>query len=64
MEKILILDSNSLLNRAFYALPLLKTLNGIYTNGILGYLTMFFKMQEEFNAKLQLLTRKEKLLDI
>ncbi len=51
MEKILILDSNSLLNRAFYALPLLKTLNGIYTNGILGYLTMFFKMQEEFNAK-------------
>lgn len=51
MEKILILDSNSLLNRAFYALPLLTTSKGIHTNGILGYLTMFFKMQEEFNAK-------------
>lgn len=51
MEKILILDSNSLLNRAFYALPLLTSSKGVHTNGILGYLTMFFKMQEEFNAK-------------
>lgn len=51
MEKILILDSNSLLNRAFYALPLLTSSKGIHTNGILGYLTMFFKMQEEFDAK-------------
>ncbi len=51
MEKILILDSNSILNRAFYALPFLSTKNGNYTNGILGYLTMFFKMQEEFDCK-------------
>ncbi|BAK80763.1 DNA polymerase I [Candidatus Arthromitus sp. SFB-rat-Yit] len=50
MERVLILDSNSILNRAFYALPLLSCSEGIHTNGILGYLTMFFKMQEEFNA--------------
>lgn len=48
MEKILILDSNSLLNRAFYALPLLSSSKGIHTNAILGYLTMFFKIREEF----------------
>ena len=51
MDKVLIIDSNSILNRAFYALPLLTNSEGIPTNGIFGYLTMFFKMQEEFNAK-------------
>ncbi len=51
MEKILIIDSNSLLNRAFYAIPFLTTSKGVHTNGILGYLTMFFKVQDEFNAK-------------
>lgn len=51
MKKILILDSNSLLNRAFYALPVLTSSKGIHTNGILGYLMMFFKMQEEINAE-------------
>lgn len=51
MKKILILDSNSILNRAFYALPLLTSSKGIHTNGILGYLMMFFKMQEEFDAE-------------
>lgn len=50
MKKILILDSNSLLNRAFYAIPTLTTSKGLNTNGIFGYLMMFFKMQEEFEC--------------
>lgn len=51
MEKILILDSNSILNRAFHALPILTNSKGKYTNGILGFLMMVLKMQDEINAK-------------
>lgn len=47
MEKILILDSNSLMNRAFYALPPLTNSEGVHTNAIYGFTNMLFKMQEE-----------------
>ena len=46
MEKILILDSNSLMNRAFYALPPLTNSEGVHTNAIYGFTNMLFKMQE------------------
>ncbi|MBU5592775.1 DNA polymerase I [Clostridium sp. MSJ-4] len=47
MEKLLILDSNSLMNRAFYALPPLTNSEGIHTNAVLGFTTMLFKIKEE-----------------
>ncbi|HWP97720.1 MAG TPA: DNA polymerase I [Syntrophomonadaceae bacterium] len=40
-EKLMLIDGNSLLFRAFYALPLLHTSSGIYTNGVYGFFTMF-----------------------
>lgn len=40
MEKILIIDGSSLFFRAFYALPLLKTKKGIYTNALYGFIQM------------------------
>ena len=46
-EKLLILDGNSLLNRAFYALPPLTNSEGLHTNGIYGFITMLLKMKEE-----------------
>jgi len=46
-KKLMIIDGSSLLYRAFYALPLLSTKDGIYTNGIYGFLTMLYKVQEE-----------------
>lgn len=46
-ERLLILDSNSLLNRAFYALPDLMTEEGIHTNAIYGFVNMLLKMKEE-----------------
>lgn len=46
-KKLMIIDGSSLLHRAFYALPLLSTKEGIYTNGIYGFLTMLYKVQEE-----------------
>lgn len=50
MKKLLILDSNSLMNRAFYALPPLTNSDGINTNAIYGFMNMLFKMKEEFNT--------------
>lgn len=47
MERLLILDSNSLLNRAFYAIPELTTTDGIHTNAVYGFSNMLFKMREE-----------------
>ncbi|MHC1683543.1 MAG: DNA polymerase I [Clostridiaceae bacterium] len=49
MERLLILDGNSLLNRAYYALPLMSTSEGIHTNAIYGFSNMLFKMREELN---------------
>lgn len=47
MERLLILDSNSLLNRAFYAIPTLTNNEGIHTNAVFGFTNMLFKMKEE-----------------
>ncbi|WP_026893775.1 DNA polymerase I [Clostridiisalibacter paucivorans] len=46
-EKLLLIDGNSLLHRAFHALPPLKTNDGVYTNGVYGFLTMLYKILEE-----------------
>lgn len=47
MKKLLVLDGNSILNRAFYGIKLLTTKTGDYTNGIYGFLTMLNKLLEE-----------------
>ncbi len=47
-EKLMVIDGNSLIHRAFYALPLLSTKDGIYTNGVYGFLTMLYRIREEY----------------
>ena len=47
--KLLVLDGNSILNRAFYGIKLLTTKDGLFTNGIYGFLTMLKKISEETN---------------
>ncbi len=44
MEKLVLIDGNSLINRAFYAMPPLLTKNGEYTNAVYGFMNMFIKM--------------------
>lgn len=44
MEKLVLIDGNSLINRAFYAMPPLTTKNGEYTNAVYGFMNMFFKI--------------------
>ena len=47
MEKLVLIDGNSLVNRAFYAMPLLTTKDGTYTNAVYGFMNMFFKILDE-----------------
>ena len=45
--KLLVIDSNSVLNRAFYGIKLLTTKDGQYTNGIYGFLNILLKIIDE-----------------
>lgn len=45
--KLLAIDSNSILNRAYYGVRPLSTKDGIHTNGIYGFLSIFLKICEE-----------------
>lgn len=41
--KMLIIDGNSILNRAFYGIKLLSNKNGVFTNAIFGFMNIYFK---------------------
>ena len=43
MEKLLLIDGNSLINRAFYATPPLSSPDGTPTNAVYAFLNMLFK---------------------
>lgn len=43
MEKLIIIDGNSLINRAFYALPLLTNADGEFSNAVYGFCNMLIK---------------------
>lgn len=45
--KILAIDGNSILNRAFYGIRALSTKDGRFTNGIYGFLTILMKLTDE-----------------
>lgn len=47
-SKLVIIDGNSLMHRAFYALPNLTNSKGLHTNVIYGFVNMLYKIQEEF----------------
>ena len=44
MEKMILIDGNSLLNRAFYATPPFTTKDGLPTNGIFGFIKLILKI--------------------
>ena len=45
--KLLILDGNSIINRAFYGVKLLTTREGLYTNAIFGFLNILDRMEKD-----------------
>lgn len=52
MSRLLLIDGNSILNRAFYGImssKMLTTKDGTYTNAVYGFLAIMFKVQEELS---------------
>ena len=50
MEKLVVIDGNSILNRAFYGImssKMLQTADGTYTNAVYGFLAIMFKLFED-----------------
>jgi DNA polymerase-1 len=54
LEKLMLVDGNSILNRAFYGLrggQLLATSDGLYTNAVYGFINILNKYVEEENPQ-------------
>ncbi|HHY22281.1 MAG TPA: DNA polymerase I [Bacilli bacterium] len=47
MNKLVLIDGNSIAYRAFFALPLLNNEKGVYTNAVYGFTMMLLKVIEE-----------------
>lgn len=46
-KKIMLVDGNSIVNRAFYGVPLLTNAEGRYTNAVYGFLNILLKLLDE-----------------
>lgn len=45
--KLMVLDGNSIINRSFYAIRLLTTSDGLFTNAVYGFITTLQKLLDE-----------------
>ena len=50
MDKLVLIDGHSILNRAFYGIPDLTNAEGLHTNAVYGFLNIMFKILEEEQA--------------
>lgn len=46
-KKIVLIDGHSILNRAFFGVPLLTNSEGLHTNAVYGFLNIMFKILDE-----------------
>ena len=54
MDKFVLVDGNSIMNRAFYGImgsKMLTTTDGTYTNAVYGFLAILFKLLEDVKPK-------------
>lgn len=51
MKKLLLIDGHSILNRAFYGVPLLTNYEGIHTNAVYGFINIMLKALEDEQAE-------------
>ena len=59
MSRLLLIDGNSILNRAFYGImgnKMLTTKDGKYTNAVYGFLAIMFKVMEELKPEYMMVT--------
>ncbi len=52
MEKLLIIDAESLIKRAFYSIPNMSNEEGLYTNAIYGFTKMLFHIKNKVQPNL------------
>lgn len=52
MEKLLIIDAESLIKRAFYSIPNMSNEEGLYTNAIYGFTKMLFNIKNKVQPNL------------
>ena len=45
--KLLAIDGNSIMNRAFYGIKMLSNKNGVYTNALTGFMNIYLKICAE-----------------
>ena len=53
-DKLVVIDGNSILNRAFYGImgsKMLQTADGTYTNAVYGFLAIMFKLIDDLNPE-------------
>jgi len=48
-KRLIIIDGNSVIHRAYHALPRLSTKDGVLVNAVYGFLLVFLKAVKEFN---------------
>lgn len=54
MDKLVLVDGNSIMNRAFYGImgnKMLMTKDGKYTNAVYGFLAILFKLLEDIHPE-------------
>lgn len=54
MSRLLVVDGNSIMNRAFYGImgsKMLMTADGTYTNAVYGFLAILFKIEEDLTPE-------------
>ena len=54
MDKLVLVDGNSIMNRAFYGVmgsKMLMTKDGKYTNAVYGFLAILFRLLEDIDPK-------------
>ncbi|MFQ9515387.1 MAG: DNA polymerase I [Eubacterium sp.] len=47
MNKLVLIDGHSILNRAFYGVPVFANSEGLHTNAVFGFLNIMFKIIDE-----------------
>lgn len=55
MSRLLVVDGNSIMNRAFYGImgnKMLMTKDGTYTNAVYGFLSIIFKVIDDLRTRL------------
>lgn len=50
-NRLIAIDGNSLINRAYYALPPLSTKDGVHTNAVYGFINMLNKVFDEYEPE-------------